>query len=104
MVITEITLIDEIKGDFTVRMDWRKEWKDFNVKFLNLQKDQLTKISDDDARFIWYPYFVLYNTETSDDIKKTDKEDAFYVSTNKDFYHTPADKVKIAVFIDYFLS
>ena len=95
LVITEITLIDEINGDFTVRMDWRKEWNDFNVQFLNLQKGQLTKISDYDARFIWYPYFVLHNTETIEDIKKTDKEDAFYVSTNKDFYHEPADKVNV---------
>ena len=96
LIITDITSIDEIKGDFTVRMDWRKEWRDYNLKFINLQKNKLTKISDHDASLIWSPYFIFSNVETRDDIQKTDKDDAFYVSTNVDFYHTHADKVETA--------
>ena len=98
LIITKITSIDEINGDFSVKMDWRKEWNDFNVQFLNLQKNQLTKISNYDASLIWSPSFIFENTETTDDIKITDKEDAFYVSTNKDFYHTHSDKVKLQQF------
>ena len=92
--IDKIIEINEVDGYFKTKMTTVRKWLNSQLTYQNLKKDPTkNKISPDDMKKMWKPWFVVENiVETKDGIRPTDTPHIFMLYPNQEFNFQMDDK------------
>ena len=93
--IDKIIDINENEGIFTTKWTLIRKWHNSQLTFQNLKRNpNKNKMSTEDTKRMWTPWFVFENIRHKQDIKRTDEKDIMTVIPNQEFQFELSDKTK----------
>ena len=91
--IEKIIDINENEGYFTAKSTLIRKWHNSQLTYQNLKRNpSKNKLSTDDMKRMWTPWFVFENIQHTEDIKKTDQPYSMMIIPNQEFHFEMSDK------------
>ena len=92
VTILDILKIDEVEGDFIIRLATKREWFDNRLTYQDLKNDRyLDKLSNEEQNSIWSPYLIFDNVANDEKLKLVGESniDQWIVERNGSHYRDP---------------
>ena len=91
--IDKIIEINDNDGFFMTKWTMNRKWLNPQLTYQNLKRSPVkNRISVDEIKKIWTPWFVFENIRYKDDTKRSDKKDVMMIIPNQEFNFKLSDK------------